>query len=305
MRQPQPPDLAAVVRRGSFDLNSLGRDSLVDVDCWNGRLLITSFMKGLEGMVRCPLHPATHTTILPPCPNSSIHGGFTYYYHEFLLNRGARYGLSFFFLAIARKEQQSVLDVYVLQDDIWAICSSAVTEIKQFFPVFGSLTAGDKIYNLSRVSGTYKLFSLDLLSSCLSLVDLPEEDSGVHFIYSRGSHLRIWLYKVDKNGLGNWLLIDTICLREIFANHMIPTTMFDAVGPAVGVHAAGDNSGFLVLDLNRVTYLLFDIKHKALKKVYEVTEEDRNHGYFYGLIPFMMVWPPKFPVMKEGCDPKQ
>ena len=56
------------------------------------------------------------------------------------------------------------------------------------------------------------------------------------------------------------------------------------------------------MEADGVLYL-FDIKHKEAKKVYEVTQEDR---YIYGVTPFMMVWPPKFPVIKEGyCDPKE
>jgi hypothetical protein len=38
------------------------------------------------------------------------------------------------------------------------------------------------------------------------------------------------------------------------------------------------------------------------KKVFEVTREEMN---IYSVRPLMMVWPPKFPVMKEGCDPKE
>lgn len=197
----------------------------------------------------------------------------------------------------------------MLQDGLWAIYSSAVTETFRIGLLLSSLIVDGRICNLTCVSGIYKLVLLDLASSRLSLVDLLEvefqttgmslaNDSGVHFIHVKGSQLHIWLCTMDKNFLPNWLLIDTICLREICANHMIPTSMFEAVGDsALVLNAVGVHSGFLFLEKNDVLYL-FDIKHKAAKKVYEVTQEDK---YLYRVRPFMMVWPPKFPIMKGRC----
>ncbi|KAI4969861.1 hypothetical protein ZWY2020_000775 [Hordeum vulgare] len=290
---PQPPELATVVRRASFDLDILSFDDIMD--CWNGLLLIISCGMSdqgatpvqLTGRVRCPLYPARYIDNLPPLPHISIHDGFTYYEYEILPKvSGAGDGLSYFYLATGCHEQDSVLDVYVLQGDIWAIYSSALTEIFQIHLLFISLIVDDKIYNIALVSGIYKLVSLDLASSCLSLVNLPEEveymstdlllanDSEVHLINIKGSQLRIWHYMVDKKGLTNWLLVDTICLREICVNHMISTTMFgDVGGSALIVYAAGVNPGFLFLWSDDVLYL-FDLEHRVAKKVYEVTPED-------------------------------
>ncbi|KAF7111312.1 hypothetical protein CFC21_111336 [Triticum aestivum] len=314
---PQPPELAAVARRASFNLDSLRGDWLrsewFDLDCRNGLVHVFHGHGHPEVMVRSPLCPATYTAVLPPVPSTSIHDGFTYYYHDILANGG---GQSYFCLALGSKEQQPVWDVYVLQGDTWAIYSSVVPEIQEIALALNSLISHDKMYNLALVSGTFMLVLLDLPSSSLSLVSLPEEveykstgmslandDSGVHLIHVKGSHLRIWLYDMtDKKGLADWLLVDTICLREICVHQMISTRMFDDVGdPSLMVREVGVDSGFLFLEADGVLYL-FDIKRKELKKVYEVTQEDR---YLYGVTPFMMVWPPKFPVMKEGCDPKE
>ncbi|KAF7104289.1 hypothetical protein CFC21_105199 [Triticum aestivum] len=256
------------------------------------------------------------TIVLPPVPDTSIHGDgctFTYYHHEILLSRNA-YGLSYFCLAIAYRNQKIIVDVYVLRDDIWAIYSSAAVsqgpEIKLYKP---TLLAGGKLYNLIfGRSNPYKLLLLDLESSCLSLVNLPDEeveawnvklslahDSELHLMHVDvdTSQLRIWLHKMDSTGATIWSLVNTVCLREICANHMIPTRVFEDFGDSIlTLHAAvGAGSEFVFIEIESVLYL-FDIKHKAAKKVYETTRQDER---LCSVIPFMMPWPPNFPLMKE------
>uniref|UniRef100_N1QVA0 F-box domain-containing protein n=1 Tax=Aegilops tauschii TaxID=37682 RepID=N1QVA0_AEGTA len=299
---PQPPELAAVGRSPNIDLGTLGSDSpprSLYVDCWNDLLLLTSFMDTNEPkrIVRCPLYPARYTTILPPVPDSSFHDGFTYDEGEIILDGGGD-GLSSFYLALASKGQQTAVHV-------------EITGISLQFP---SLIGDGKVYNLASVGKIDKLFVLDLASSSLSLVNLPEEalpwrgrlsladHSGVHLINVKDLEIRIWLHKMDSNGVPNWFLANTICLREIFGNHMIPIHMLvDVDDYYLAVHAVGFNAEFLFIEIDDVLYLV-DIKCKVLKKVYEMTQEDT---YFYTVSPFMMVSPPKFPVMKEGCDLKE
>jgi hypothetical protein len=36
--------------------------------------------------------------------------------------------------------------------------------------------------------------------------------------------------------------------------------------------------------------------------VEEVYEANRAHGFLYGVYPFMMPWPPTFPVLNGGND---
>ncbi|CAM0909038.1 unnamed protein product [Alopecurus aequalis] len=314
---PQPPELASVVSRASFDLDSLGSDSF-DVDCCNGLLLLTTIHMYPNRpvhttRVRCPLYPARDTTTLPPVPNTSIiHGdGITYYDREILPkgNDGGD-GMSYFCLAIGSKEHKTVMDVYVLEGDVWAIHSSAVTEIPKIDLLLSSTLIGNgKIYNVAPVNNSPKLILLDLVSSSLSVVNFPEEmnpssyelsltdDSGLHLIHVKGFQLRIWLHKMIDSGVSSWFLEGTICLREIWANCMMPTCIFkDASDSFVKVHAVGVNSEFVFLEMDAVIYL-FDIKRKVANKVYEVTAEDKSLA---SVIPFMMVWPPKFPVMDDG-----
>ncbi|CAM0909033.1 unnamed protein product [Alopecurus aequalis] len=311
---PQPPELAAVASSASFDLDPMGSD-ILDVVCWNGLLLIRMiYPGGSTGRVLCPLYPARYIAILPPLPQTSIHDGFAYCNHEILPNGGGN-GLPCLCLAIGFKEQQSLFDVYVSQKNTWAIYSSVVIEIpgmKLLLP--SSLIVEDRIYNLACVSSTFKLVSLDISSSRLSLVNLPEEvqllrtglslenDSEVHLIHLKGYELRIWLYMTDNVGLANWLLVNTICLHQICANHMIPTSIFENIpDPDLVVYPVGVNSGLIFLDMDDVLYL-FDIKLKTAKMVFQITREDKRLNQ---IRPFMMVWPPKFPVIKEECDPKE
>lgn len=262
-------------------------------------------------MVRYPLYPGRDMSILPPVPGTSIHDGFTYNDCEILSNN-VDHALSFFCLALSSKWcQQTVVDVYVLQDDLWAICSSAVSEIPGISLLAPSLNGDGKIYNLVSMGKIDNLFVLDLASSSLSLLELPEEvvtmnvglsladDSGVHLTHVTDFKIRIWLHRMDSNGVTNWFLVNTICLREICGNHMIPIHMFEDVDDYfLEVHAVGFNYEFVFIEIGNVLYL-FDIKRKAAKKVYELTQEDR---YLSIVSPFVMVWPPKFPAMKEGCD---
>ncbi|XBI41374.1 hypothetical protein VPH35_125842 [Triticum aestivum] len=237
---PQPPELAAVVRRANFDL---GRADFcfVSVDCQNGLLLFTSYvhLEPTIRTVRCPLYPARYMTILPPTPETKVTN-----YEEEILIIGGDDILQFFLLGLGSKGRQTIADVYVLQDANRAIYSSVVSDLQ----------------------------------------------------------IRIWLHRMDSNGVANWFLLNTICLHEICANHMIPLPchVFEDVDDSIlEVHATGFNSEFAFIQVDNAIYF-FDIKRKAAKKVYELTREDK---YLYSVSTFMMVWPPKFPVMKdEGCD---
>jgi hypothetical protein len=304
---PQPPELAAVISRASFDLDSLSRDKFDYVQCCNG-LLILPDRPLLKTRVSSPLYPARYTAVLPTVRDTSVHDdSVTYHEREILAKAGD--GLSYFCLAMGYKEQQTVMDVYVLQNGVWAIHSSTVTQVPKIELQLPRTLLGDtKIYNSASVNDRVKLVVLDLVSSSLSLLDLPEEmlplsfelsltdDSHLHLIHVKGSQLHIWLHQMDGNGLSSWFLEGTICLHEICANSMLPNCILKDAN----VEAVGGNSRFVFMEADDVLYL-FDIKNKAAKKVYEITPEAKSLDC---VIPIMMVWPPKFPVMMERCDPK-
>jgi hypothetical protein len=307
---PQPPELAAVISHASFDLDSLSRDKFDYVLCCNG-LLILPDRPLLKTRVSSPLYPARYTAVLPTVRDTSIHGNSLRYHEREILTKAGAGGddLSYFCLAMGYKEQHTVMDVYELQDGVWAIHSSAVTELPEIgLQMPCSLLADTKIYNSSFVNDRDKLVVLDLVSSSFSLLNFPEEmeplgyqlsltyDSHLHLIHVKGSQLHIWLHQMDDNGLSNWFLENTICLHEICANSMIPNCILEDVK----VEAVAGNSRFVFMEMEGIVYM-FDIKRKTAKKVYEITPEDKS---LVCVIPFMMGWPPKFPVMMERCDPK-
>jgi hypothetical protein len=312
---PQPPELAAVVSRASFDLASLGSDRF-DVDCCNGLLLLTTIHMYPDRpvhttRVRSPLHPARYTAVLSAVPKTRIHDAdFTYDDLEILPRAGCGGGdgMSYFCLATKSKEQQTFMDVYVLRDDdVWAFHSSAVSEIPKIEPILPCTLLGDsKIYNVARVNNSYRLILLDLVSSSLSLLSFPEEmnpmsfelsltdDSGLRLNHVKESQLRIWLHKMDDNGVSSWLLQGTVCLLEICSNSNIPACIFKDVGDSFAkVHVVAVSFEFVFLEMDSVLYL-FDTKRKVANKVYDVTLEDKSLA---SVIPFMMVWPPKFPAI--------
>jgi hypothetical protein len=144
---------------------------------------------------------------------------------------------------------------------------------------------------------------LDLTASSLSTIQLPQgvdfrtrdttmlsrgdDASSLYLIHAKELQLHIWLHKE-----GNWSLVDNICLREMCARFLEdePTALLQ-------ISHVGDYTGeFLFLQLGRCTHYL-DVKCRTLCKVYEMTEEDLDLCSIY---PFMMIWPPIFPALKDG-----
>uniref|UniRef100_A0ACD5XHB5 Uncharacterized protein n=1 Tax=Avena sativa TaxID=4498 RepID=A0ACD5XHB5_AVESA len=231
VRAALPPELADVVRRGSFYLNTFVCDDF-DVDCWNGLLLLTYHVHNQPPVriLRCPLYPARHTAILPAVPNTSIHDGLEYEDREIFPN-GSGDGPSYFYLAIGSNMQQTIVDVYVLQDN----------------------------FNFPE--------EVDALNAGMSLAD----DSGVHLAHVKDLQIRIWLHKIDPKGFSNWFLVNTVCLREMCTNNMIPICGFEDADEFIKVHAVGENSEFVLLKAENVLYL-FDIKRNVAKK--DVTQKN-------------------------------
>lgn len=157
---------------------------------------------------------------------------------------------------------------------------------------------------------------LDLASSSFFTIQLPEgvewssgykygmgfhsrdavfsraDDSGVYLIDLKELQFRIWLHKDD-----NWLLVDTICLRQMCAAFQMSDVMVeDEHTTAVSITQVGDNAEFVFLQMGPYT-LYLDIRRRVLRKVYdEMTEKDRYVGHIH---PCMMIWPPAFSVLKD------
>jgi hypothetical protein len=159
----------------------------------------------------------------------------------------------------------------------------------------------NKIYLTATMSD---IIVLDLTTSSMSTIQLPQgvkyitsatmlsradDASGVYLIQV-DLELRIWLHSGE-----NWSLVDTICYREMVANlRMSDCTVDHENTTDVHISQVGDNAEFAFLQMGRCTFYL-DIKCRTLRKVHE-----RKHwDPFEQIYPFMMIWLPTFPTLKD------
>jgi hypothetical protein len=308
--QPSPPELAAVVRRASFNLDYEGARARTNmVGCWNGRvvtcLFASHFYKRKEFrneimfVVHSPLCSERGMAVIPALNLPIRDGNFCSYRQLFSKEEGHVYVM----VESTRDERESTIHVYMLQngDDAWRMhLTLAADNFIYALYIPNTILVDDKIY---MPNGWNEILVLDLTAASFTTIQLPEgvdfretgttmlsradDASAVYLIHARELQLRIWLHKG-----GNWLLVDTICLREM-CTHLLE----DEPTPLLKINHMGDYTGdFLFLEIGRCAYYL-DVKCRTLRKVFEVTEEDE---YLGNIFPFMMSWPPIFPVLKDG-----
>jgi hypothetical protein len=150
---------------------------------------------------------------------------------------------------------------------------------------------------------------VDLKDSSFFTIQLPEgvefldrdvqlakadDDSGVYLIHLKDLKLRIWLHS---SSTSIWSLVDSICLREMFAALRTADHTVGDEHTVVRMKEAGDNAEFIVL-LIGTSILYLDIKRRELLKVSDLTAHDQFSVHIY---PFMMVWPPTFPAPKDAA----
>uniref|UniRef100_N1R373 Uncharacterized protein n=1 Tax=Aegilops tauschii TaxID=37682 RepID=N1R373_AEGTA len=150
---------------------------------------------------------------------------------------------------------------------------------------------------------------LDLATSSFSRILLPQgvkyhtlhtilspadDASGLYLIHVhvKEHQLCIWLHKGD-----NWLLVDTLCLHQMWANlRMRDHTLEDEDISYAYISQVGDNVQFVFLKTMCGCILYLDVTSRTLHKVHGMTEKDRHFSAIY---PFMMIWPPIFPALKD------
>ncbi|CAM0955596.1 unnamed protein product [Alopecurus aequalis] len=307
---PQPPELAAVCRRASFDL-----DSFI-WDCGNGSVVIISSQGGneLTSRVYSPLCPSRSMPVVPELPQlDSNHKRYTF--EKLLFREGDDNGLPYLWLLMESVNQGCTVHVFMLQDGVWSKHTSATTEFRHLPSEPKHLLVDNKIYMTAASSSQsdYQaailsgILVLDLKDSSVLTIQLPEgveyldtdvmltkadDDSGVYLIQLKDLKVRIWLHS---NSTSNWSLVDTICLREIFASLRTADPTVGGEHIVLRMREAGDNAEFIFLEMGR-SILYLDIKRMELRKVYDMTEYPQMLGHIY---PFMMVWPPTFPAPKD------
>jgi len=301
------PELAAVVRRGSFDL---GEEAGSVRDLRNGRLLV--FDDG-KYVVRSPLHPERGTDNLPEPPIPAEAYTILFYLIDFLFYESSDNSVACTSVIVMCTERQAWVHLSDLQAGVWGEGRySGMIDI----PVQGSLRgcehhallANGKLYMICL---PHHIIGFDLPSTSSFCIELPDgvqyeylesiglscaKGSGFFLIHLKGFQISVWLHRTDHSSIDTWKLIDTIFLPQAFA-HLAELT-WSSLPDVVRVAAVGDNADFVLL---RIQHKLFYM-HISSRTVEEVYEANRAHGFLYGVYPFMMPWPPTFPVLNGGND---
>ncbi|KAI4979553.1 hypothetical protein ZWY2020_016306 [Hordeum vulgare] len=221
------------------------------------------------------------------------------YFHTFsrLLFKEEGDGFSYVYLDIESDGTKSTMHVYMLQDGVWCVHASATTQLPCLPLKLNPLIVDNKIYMAATLS---EILVLDFTALSFSTFQLPQglvigdhgtmlsradDDSGVYLIHLKEPQLCIWLRTRD-----NWLLVDTICLHEMYAK----LGMSDVRG-CVWINQVGGNAEFVFLQMGRCL-VYAGINCRKLCKVYELTSEDQ---WFGPIQPCMTIWPPTFPALKD------
>ncbi|VAH84401.1 unnamed protein product [Triticum turgidum subsp. durum] len=298
---PQPPELAAVVRRADFRLDTYDSDTnqMLMAVCRNGSV-VTSWHKvksprdEIAFTVQYPLCYGRDMTILPGLSLTIEEFGYSTTWTR-LFSKEEGDGLSIFFLVveIIRKP----VHVYTLQNGDGAWRKHLTLADCDLHPGLGcrAVLSGNKIY---AVSSMKDIVVVDLKASISSTIPAPhgvdfelldtvmlpraDDGSGVYLIHIKELQLHIWLHNGD-----NWLLVDTICLTEICADLLEDDSSVDFT-----IIHVGDYNEFVFLEMDQCI-LYLDIKRRTLRRV------SREYDLFE-IYPFMMSWPPIFPVLMDS-----
>ncbi|TVU12653.1 hypothetical protein EJB05_46304, partial [Eragrostis curvula] len=256
---PQPPELAAAAGFAGRALGYLGRDDRCSDYC-NGRLLIE--MTGNRDWLRYDVSSLYHVgrhRILPPLPplgSGDEEPGLFYSQRLFLFEDDATSCLS---LSMACDTETVRANFSILRDGVWGFQQSAVRELEQdpYQTVLGhKLLSGGKVYMMTTAGC---ILALNLATATFSALELPDgaersaslrlsraQQSGFYLIYTTGFLLRVW----HSNGVGQWVLVDTISVYEACANlnvrKWVPDDEYTSPVCIVGV---GDNAEFVILEL--------------------------------------------------------
>ncbi|RLN08088.1 hypothetical protein C2845_PM11G16760 [Panicum miliaceum] len=143
------------------------------------------------------------------------------------------------------------------------------------------------------------ILELDTVAASISAIRLPDsvatrnfkvsrsEDLGLFLVHAKGSLLSVWNHRIiGSNGVGDWALVGgTIHVREACNR-----------GEDVSVLAVDDNGEFVLLGLNTSARLMCVHVKSKIEEVYEEMPMLPVRG---NVFPFMMVWPPIFPALRE------
>uniref|UniRef100_A0A8I6Y958 F-box protein AT5G49610-like beta-propeller domain-containing protein n=1 Tax=Hordeum vulgare subsp. vulgare TaxID=112509 RepID=A0A8I6Y958_HORVV len=238
------------------------------------------------------------SVVFPGFPVPRLRFGSSYTYSG-ILSKEEGDDVCYFYVSMqSTVEMKHTAYVYMLQDGVWVMHSLTIGQILPPRSDLEAVLIDNKMY-MPAAKGDVVV--LDLMASTFSTIQLPEgvehvarntilsradDSAGVYLINVKKLELRIWLHKG-----GDWLLVDSICLRDMLAG----LSMLDD-NASLQIKQVGDNAEYVLLEMMSQYALYLDIKCRTLRKVYDVTKEDRYLGDIH---PFMMIWPPTFPALKD------
>ena len=165
--QPQPPELAAVVRH----VAGYRFGNLIDLkDCRNGIVLTRDRKQGVL-TYKVPLCPERGMPTVPPLPRTQ--GGSIFYFGE-ILSKEEGDGLSCFYMVVevSKETKEVTVSVYMLQDGVWCMVTSSKNQLHWPLPRPNPVLVDNKIY-MGSARGN-NILVLDLSASTFSVIHLPQ-----------------------------------------------------------------------------------------------------------------------------------
>ncbi|CAN6282616.1 unnamed protein product [Urochloa humidicola] len=312
---PRPPELAAAARRAFATLDRS------DVrDCRNGRLLV-EVDDGDPATyntytVRSLLHPARDRDLpLPPrsISDSLVRGEAGRCNCRFLRlleveDNDNGDDTSCVCFDLAYNSVELCVEFTVLRSGVWGTQHCPVTELRQdLMDTIGAqkLLVGSKFYMLTTLG---YILGLDLATASFFTVQLPHEvrnsrtlkfsggqQSGLYLVDANGFQLRVW----HGDALGQWVLVDTISVREACGHLNVRKWEPDnSCSAPVKIVLVADNAEFVIFDI--VASEIVCCMQLGNRVVEKVAKGVLLHNEF--LRPITMVWPPIFPVLDKASE---
>ncbi|TVU00146.1 hypothetical protein EJB05_54456, partial [Eragrostis curvula] len=224
---PHPPaELAAAIRRAGSILDDVSLGVTAVSDCQNGRLLVKLNNPKPGRGVLSPLHAAGDVVaVLPPLPFAT-RSGIGSWHMRGMTADGVVYA------AVRRCDllfQRVTRSFHELRDGTWHNLTSLNFPSRLVPAILISRPFNGKIYLMVAASAIATLpLTLSIIPN-LSIISLPDgvecmpienvkawvDDSGLYLIRIKELQLNVHIHDMDS---GQWLLQNTVCLREVGAD---------------------------------------------------------------------------------------
>ncbi|KAL6864887.1 hypothetical protein ACP4OV_016038 [Aristida adscensionis] len=173
------------------------------------------------------------------------------------------------------------------------------------------LAGGGKVYVVTPGfvlvldAATGRLFPVELPGGAAyeyhgNLVPSRGDGGALCLLHVKGDRLSVWWLPMadgGDGGGGGWVLRDAVSLRETCGHLVGAAEQGLGVASVVGV---GDDAAFAFLQFDGAGAVVFlDLGRRRAEKVYQRFHGDDSAIYVH---PFLMVWPPVFPVLIDDDD---